>query len=149
MTGIETKALVLLNEVARDKGVIQKFHVDRRLFVADEALCRAIEAHEADKVAHASQIHVMHSRIAQAEEQLEAFKQKVSDAVESYFQPPNYLGKFNDTLGRFIIPKPKPDPLVEALVQVDFVPWKELSEHADDFRAALDAVGLEIREKGQ
>ncbi len=45
------------------------------------------------------------------------------------------------------IPKPKPDPLVEAL---DTIMWTvETPQMADEIRAALEARGLEIREKGQ
>ncbi len=80
------------------------------------------------------------------EQKLHDFQQEVSDAVETHFK--SYFTPYDlpDIFKQFII---KPDPLVEALAKVDFVPWKELSKHADDFRAALDAVGLEIREKGQ
>jgi hypothetical protein len=120
MTDIKEKALALLNEVRTERGWAPVTYLYRETEI--EALCRAIEQHE-------------------------AFKQEVSDAVEAYLNPNNRI--YSHSLNRFIIPKPKPDPLVEALVQVDFVPWKELSEHADDFRAALEARGLEIREKGQ
>ena len=88
-----------------------------------EALCRAIEQHE-------------------------AYKQEVSDACR-------ILAKFHampfdayKILDRFIIPKPQPDPLVEALKELA---WDEgtVDEYAGHIRAALEARGLEIREKGQ
>jgi hypothetical protein len=88
-----------------------------------EALCRAIKQHE-------------------------AFKQEVSDACR-------ILAKFHampfdayKILDRFIIPKPQPDPLVEALKELA---WDEgtVDEYAGHIRAALEARGLEIREKGQ
>jgi hypothetical protein len=79
------------------------------------------------------------------EQKLHDFRQEVSDAVEGYFQPPNYLGKFNDTLGRFIIPKPKPDTLVEVMEDLG---WYDADTDAENLRAALEARGLEIREKG-
>jgi hypothetical protein len=85
------------------------------------------------------------------EQKLHDFKQKVSDAVETYFKQENYLGKFNDTLGQFIIPKPKPkpDPLVDAVESVlsGFESRKHAESYANKIRAALDALGFEIREK--
>jgi hypothetical protein len=123
MTEIEVKALALLNEVQADWNYqlgSLAFKRDRDIF--SEALCRAIEQHE-------------------------AFKQEVSDAVGEVIESCAVTSWGAAMLDPLIIPKPKPDPLVEALAKVDFVPWKELSKHADDFRAALDAVGLEIREK--
>jgi len=127
MTDIEAKALALLNEVARDKGVIQKFHVDRRLFVADEALCRAIEQHE-------------------------AFKQEVSDAMVATSEFLEVCGcgpshSERQRIASFIIPKPKPDPLVEVLGVLNGA-WTP-DAHAEAIRHALDALGFEIREKGQ
>ena len=117
---IEAKALALANEVLAEWGVLKKaVEVPKNSNAFSRALLRAIEQHE-------------------------AFKQEVSDAVEYALATPDAVD-----LRRFIIPKPKPDPLVDALAQVDFVPWKELSKHADDFRAALEARGLEIKEKGQ
>ena len=121
MNDIEQKALALLNEVAKerdfpDRGTI---HRDRDVFV--EALCRAIEQHE-------------------------AFRQEVSDALHQYiecFSPPiwHYLNKF-------IIPKPKPDPLVEVLAEVDTGNgWDDEEDYARQIYKALEARGLEIREK--
>jgi hypothetical protein len=71
-------------------------------------------------------------------EQHEAFKQEVSDALEMYSPESR-----NPALGRFIIPKS--DPLVEVIAG-----WTGGTVLlASDLRAALDARGLEIREKGQ
>jgi hypothetical protein len=117
---VEAKALALVNEVREERNYPLQAKIYRVVDADIEALCRAIEQHE-------------------------AFKQEVSNALYDYFGDADSTG--GDTLNRFFIPKP--DPLVEALAKVDFVPWKELSKHADDFRAALDAAGLEIREKGQ
>jgi hypothetical protein len=45
-------------------------------------------------------------------------------------------------------PKPKPDPLEEVLLEIDrAIMWADIC--AEEIRAALDARGLEIREKGQ
>ena len=74
-------------------------------------------------------------------EQHEAFKQEVSD-VMTYIKAlyPTLPRNFN----RFIIPAPKPDPLVETLKNMDAV-----MERLEAFRAALEALEIEIREKGQ
>jgi hypothetical protein len=79
-------------------------------------------------------------------EQSEAFKQEVSDAVEAYLNPNNRI--YSHSLNRFIIPKPKPDPLVDVAKSLGV--HKPAAQHwAGDVRAALDALGFEIREKGQ
>jgi len=81
--------------------------------------------------------------LCRAIEQHEAFKQEVSKAM-------TYIKALYPTLptdyDRFIIPKPKPDPLVEALTKAG---WGMPEINAKELRAALDAVGFEIREKGQ
>lgn len=80
--------------------------------------------------------------LLRAIEQHEAYKQEVSDAL-SVYQKADGLAERSltwDALTRFIIPKH--DPLVEALKQL-----KMSYVDAEDFRAALAARGLEIREK--
>jgi hypothetical protein len=77
------------------------------------------------------------------EQKLSAFKQEVSDAVEAYLNPNNRI--YSHSLNRFIIPKPKPDPLVDVLANT----FGASLIDADELRAALEARGLEIREKGQ
>jgi len=87
--------------------------------------------------------------LCRAIEQHEAFRQEVSDAVFAYYG--SYHNASGEPLERFIIGKPKSDPLVEALNSL----WGDSFSHFNDpeagqlFRAALDARGLEIREKGQ
>lgn len=50
----------------------------------------------------------------------------------------------------FLNPKPKPDPLVEIIGEIDDGTWGETkAEYAAKLRAALDAAGFEIREKGR
>jgi hypothetical protein len=113
----EEQAVVLVNEVrAEREQELWKGVGDRRGYgIVLEALCRAIEQHE-------------------------AYKQKVSKAV-------TYIKALYPTLptdyDRFIIPAPKPDPLVEALADT----FGASLIDAEDFRAALEARGLEIREK--
>ena len=114
MTDIEAKALALVREVLAERNLSDKRAVRREVSPYTEALCRAIEQHE-------------------------AFKQEVSDALEMY-SPENR----NPALGRFIINADKPDALVDV--------WGDLfikSYNLDQFCNALDARGLEIREKGQ
>jgi hypothetical protein len=74
-------------------------------------------------------------------EQHEAFKQEVSDALEMYSPESR-----NPALGRFIIPKS--DPLVEVLdAMKDGRAGPSTESYAACLRAALDALGFEIREK--
>ena len=114
MTEIEQKALALVNEIECEEGVIEPTPRIMRGLIMDEALCRAIEQHE-------------------------AFKQEVSDAVEAVLDR-YYVLNIEDMLSHLIIPKP--DPLVEVLKDFGgFMP------DAEDFRAALEARGLEIRSK--
>ena len=80
---------------------------------------------------------------ADAIEQHEAFRQEVSDALYTYFGEDNVAG--NGVLTPFFIPAPKPDPLAEML-EKDFGGFMP---DADDFRAVLEARGLERREKGR
>lgn len=120
MTEIEQKALVLLNKVQDEQGYVQGsrlYRRDRNVF--SEALCRAIEQHE-------------------------AFRQEVSDAVEVVVEVFKHEVEF-PALERFIIPKPKPDPLAQTLGDFDGTLWEP--EDVLRFRAALEARGLEIREK--
>jgi hypothetical protein len=78
MNDIEAKALALVNEIERERGEDELTPRIMRGLIMDEALCRAIEQHE-------------------------AFKQEVSDALEIYSPESR-----NPALGRFIIPKPDP-----------------------------------------
>lgn len=79
--------------------------------------------------------------LCRAIEQHEAFRQEVSDAVMQAF--PN-TGLMPDCLGKLIIPKPKPDPLVDVVKEVT---WYDNEITAKELRAALEARGFEIREK--
>ena len=120
MNDIEQKALALVNEIEREEGENELTRRIMRGLIMDEALCRAIERHE-------------------------AFRQEVSDIV---YRALTSIAKgcaadAAGDLSRFVIPKPKPDPLVEAMKEIGVIPL------ADNLRAALDALGFEIREKGQ
>jgi hypothetical protein len=113
---IEQKALALVNEVREERHYPLQATIYRVADAEVEALCRAIERHE-------------------------AFKQEVSDAIENAF---SYCKDWDvhPSLWRLIIPKPKPDPVVDV--------FDELGWHKSDtqeLRAALEARGLEIRSK--
>jgi hypothetical protein len=80
-------------------------------------------------------------------ERHEAFKQKVSDAAKVYNEVGAPMGW--EGFDQFIIPKP--DPLIEVLRSVggDDRDYCDYDIYVKEIRAALDARGLEIREKGQ
>ena len=122
------KALALLNDLRTERGFAPVEELYGSVLLG-EALCRALEKHE-------------------------AFRQEVSDVVANW----KYMSDFSsfetmlklaeqDLFG-FIIPKPKPDPLVEVLHEVDTGPeWDSPEDYCNKIRAALEARGLEIREK--
>ena len=125
MTDIEKKALALAIEAQVDDAVRLCHDLALDLYIW-EALCRAIEQHE-------------------------AFRQEVSDAVELSIDRSGHdglrAGHINEYLGRFIITKP--DPLVEVLTEISGEGGFDNFDHyAHRLRAALEARGLEIREKG-
>ena len=113
MTDIEQKALALVN--ASSDEWYQRF-TEANVYELYGALCRAIEQHE-------------------------VFKQEVSNAVVEYYG--GHHNASGEPLERFITPKPKLDPLAEAMLAIGVIP------DANSLRAALEARGLEIREKGQ
>lgn len=110
---IKAKALALVNEICLEKGVIPYAKLPN--IEASEALCRAIESHE-------------------------AFRQEVSDALHVW-----YDGTYPPVLASFIIPAPKPDPLLDIVERLGGE-WKP-EEYVKEIRAALEARGFEIREK--
>lgn len=119
MTEIEKKASALLQECGFGAAYIR-----REWNVRYEALCRAIEAHE-------------------------AFRQEVSDAVEHYASrwPANARRDiFMSQFGSFIITKP--DRVAEALEAIgpDDEDYCNYNMYADKLRRALAVRGLEIRE---
>ena len=119
MTNIEAKALALVNDCGGKHTYLKREWNPRY-----EALCRAIEQHE-------------------------AFRQEVSDAAQEYEEAGYCMGW--EGFERFIIIA-KPDPLVRVINEVIYAqPHGDIDEvrMAGDFRAALEARGLEIREKGK
>ena len=128
MTDIEAKALALVNEIELERGATPYSKLNRH--GGAEAIYRAIERHE-------------------------AFKQEVSDAItallDRFVGDSLSQGVINGHLHRFIIPKPKPkpDPLVEVIEKCAAQLHLTSEDAANALRAALDAAGFEIREKGQ
>jgi hypothetical protein len=126
---IEAKALALVNEVEREECEKELTPRIMRGLIMDEALCRALEQHE-------------------------AFRQQVSDVVYKSLTSivKGCAADAAGDLSRFIIPKPKPDQLVRVINEVIYAqPHGDIDEvrMANNFRAAMEACGLEIREKGQ
>lgn len=133
MTDIETKALALLNEVLAER-VHWQMTGTRAENASLEALCRAIEQHEATK-----------QELADFKQELSDFRQEVSDAVWDY-----YGGKHiprTSMFAKFAIPKP--DPLVAVLEKMGWYIAPNGPTDAENFRKALDALGFEIREKSK
>ena len=121
MTETEKKALALVNDIEREEGLSDLTPKIMRGLIMDEALCRAIEQHE-------------------------AFRQKVSDKVAIVAKLHPTAACYVQDL---IIAKP--DPLVEVIADYkrtkgtgEYATNKDM---ADALRAALAARGLEIKEK--
>jgi len=81
------------------------------------------------------------------EQKLHDFRQEVSDAVEMDWHSIDYLTREN--FRRFIIPKSEPDPLLGIVEWLGGPVWGTREEYVKEIHAALEARGLEIREKGQ
>ena len=125
MTDIEKKALALLKEVLKECGYTGAIVIDRNCEPQAEALCRAIEQHE-------------------------AFRQEVSDAVSAVVPLiETWVGNHDcagqraaDPLTRFIIAKP--DPLVEVLIEMNWAYDDYVPGIAADLREALAKRGGKI-----
>jgi hypothetical protein len=95
------------------------------------------------------EIKINEQKLADCKQELSDFRQDVSDVVEQAlsFGDVESLRR-KGVLSRFIIPKPKPDPLVKIIGEINDGPYIETkAEYADRIRTALDALGFEIREK--
>lgn len=126
----EQKALALVNAERAKKGLVFSLLLCQvehdPVFTA---LCRAIEAHEADKKAF-SDVAV-----------------KVCDWVEVIGQKVGYhfTTQIEDALSTFILPEPEPDPLVEAMSEAMCgVPGEDYTQPANELRQALAARGYKI-----
>lgn len=107
------------------------------------------------------------------EQKLHDFRQEVSDAVKLANDRVKSLAGNTafivNHMQCFIVPAPKPDPLADALLELADAEknyrwlhdtqggghidtgraWDKMRRAGDKARAALDALGFEIREKGQ
>ena len=106
----------------------------------------AINTPETDAFIRSIQLHEKTKKELQDVKQgFDDFKQKVSDAVMQAF--PN-TGLMPDCLGELIIPAPKPDPLLAALLELELSSDLQEGQHdAKWIRNKLDELGFEIREK--
>ena len=148
MPTIEERALALVNEVAGFDYLIAGDVMDDDRDYMLKALCRALEAHDAERAAHAQ------------------FRQEVSDAVNGFARYCTVTDTpFPTDLSRFIIPEPV-DPLLHLareMVLLDGVvrtdsqkaairEGRAANTAADDFydrlRTALPARGLKLVEVG-
>ena len=130
MPTLEERALALVNEVmdqAKRGSFPCRLLPDADAIVLAEALCRALEAHDATLA------------------EFEAFKREVSDSVEHYLdQWRNSIPSrevFACQFGSFILPKPV-DPLVEAIREASVSDAD--SGDAERLRAALAKRGGRI-----
>ena len=139
MTYISEKALALVNfERGRLQQPPLKYPPAGEVF---SVLCRVMEQHEA----YSAELNALHE--AQKQEYSD-FRQLVSDVVEQAFLLD--LRGTEDAykkLLRFIIAKP--DPLVEVIEKCAGRTYPTTEDAAKEFRAALEARGLEIKEKGE
>ena len=121
MTDIEKQALALVNEMLVEGGKAYNPHPEMTYGRCYDALCRAIEAHE-------------------------AFRQEVSDAVEAvfagYHDAPIPWVIMRRKLEPFIIAKP--DPLVEVIKDLSWDETTAADEWAADLRAAIEKRGGKI-----
>ena len=160
MTDIEPK------EVFRQKAIdlINEYRQVRGL-----RLCEYLEISSCEMSAFIRSIQ-LHEKTKQ---ELHDLQQKVSDIASAYnqmaftvsephlsgyrviigFDKHAYASMCHDRLVSlldFLNPKPKPDPLVEVLLDMELSSDQEEGQHdAKWLRLKLDALGFEIREKGQ
>jgi hypothetical protein len=151
---IEAKALVLVNEVRREYPNATDYTT------AYIALHNAIEQREILNAENQQLVHDLERQMTIANKhvnELEAFRREVSDAVKDACkfakEDPDRLTEYMALRFAFLIipkPKPKPDPLVDVLDNICIATVEyPATEYARRIRAALEARGLEIREKEQ
>jgi hypothetical protein len=181
MDDIETKALALVNEVREERHYPLWMGISRECPTAFEveALCRALEQHEAIKQEVSDSWHTMetapkdgseidvwvyinHIDAAPWEGRITACWWGCVDDFgpcwNSGNEPLPFLCKTNFLRWRhppkppLIIPKPKPKPRYDPLVDVaESLGYFNTAAQvwAGDVRDALEDLGFEIREKGQ
>jgi hypothetical protein len=143
MSDIETEkfrqiGIDLINEYRQKRGIrlLDWLVIDTPEVMA---FIRSIQLHEKTK-----------QELADCKQELSDFRQEVSDALIDYFGEHLVAEDGGDALASLVIPAPKPDLLVRIINEVIYAqPHGDINEvrMADDLRAALDALGFEIREK--
>ena len=130
MTDTEAKALGLVNvhAINRRSDLGDAKHTELRC-----ALLDAVQAQAATEARHAAELR-------EQAERFEAFRQEVSDAIESCMLGPIA----EERLTPFILPKP--DPLEDVLSEAGYAVFPDDLERV---RAALAARGYEIRKIGR
>ena len=112
------------------------------------ALLGEVSPYKCEKVDHAHHAYLC-AALRLSVERHEAFRQEVSGVVTSLCNTVlvgRDHSRMRDMLShRFIIPAPEPDPLVDIMEGLDGE-WTP-GEYAKEILAALDARGLEIKEK--
>jgi cell division protein FtsB len=163
MTDIEAKALALVNGVRRERGgnsYTEYTRLRRGNDDVNEALYRAIEQTEAQAAEIERLIHDLERQMTIANEHVdeaEALKQKVSDVIKDACKfakkDPHHLTEYLAIRFYSLIApetKPKPDPLFDVLWDLGMAKDRAGIEFmANGINAALEARGLEIREKGE
>ena len=133
----------LINEYRKQRGIrlLDWLVIDTP---EESAFIRSIQLHEKTK-----------QELQDVKQELADFRQEVSDVAsvcaQHFCENSWTVGDRQDhidMLSRLIIPAPKPDPLVE-VIEAWFSDFRQEVSDAASFRAALDALGFEIREKGQ
>lgn len=133
MPTIEERALALVNEVKAERGHTpgHSGFIARDNCSFSEALCRLLEALDAERAAHA------------------LFRQKVSDAVELLHNaaPGEERLGAQMRLNSLILPKPV-DLLVEVIAEANDAGGETVAQWSGDFLAALAKRGLKLVEVG-
>lgn len=134
MTNIEKKALALLNEVWAERGVNVTLDLfSRDSFVISEALCRAIEQHEAFRQEVSDAVRVLDEFITGSEDY------KRGSRTEGVHLADGRSVKF----ARFIIADPEPEP--DALREVVNDAWSNtISRLASGEFKVSEAIGTMI-----
>lgn len=104
------------------------------------AFIRSIQLHEKTK-----------EELESVKQEIADFRQEVSDAAEEATDIIDHWSGDRDgakCLQDFIIPKPEPDPLLAALLELELSSDLQEGQHdAKWIRNKLDELGFEIREK--
>ena len=150
---IQDKALALVNEVFTEMGGSP---IDYEALVGAGdvvalSLCRAIERHEIElasfKGVEQKLVSELQTSVDSAEKKYEAFRKDVNSillAIRKSVVPPKEYENYDVLTERFMV---ESDPLIKALgtalkFNIDYADAQKL-------RAALEALGLEIKEKGK